>query len=310
MGKILDLTDLIQESKDVSRTRFLKVVKDVTNLLRSENGRIGNFTVTDRLVQLEPVGEALIIGDLHGDLKSLSTILKESAFIEKMKKTRQATLIFLGDYGDRGAYSVEVYFVVLSLKLAFPEQVILLRGNHEGPEDLMVSPHDLPLQFEYRFKDSSEAYLKTRKLFEYLSNAVYVSERYLMVHGGVSPKISSLKDIAQASQRHPKETTLENLLWSDPDEKIDYTAASPRCAGLHFGKKVVETVLEKVDAKILIRGHEPVEQGYRINHDGKVLTLFSMKGAPYFNEYGTYLQVDLSFKPQNAKDLTLYIHKF
>lgn len=296
---------------DVSQSRFLEVVRAATQLLHSEKGKIGNFTVTGRLVQLEPVGEALVIGDLHGDLKSLSAILIESAFIEKMQKTKQATLIFLGDYGDRGAYSVELYFVVLSLKLAFPEQVILLRGNHEGPEDLMVSPHDLPLQFQYRFKDDSGmAYLKIRKLFDYFYNAVYVSERYLIVHGGISPEISSLKDIAQARQRHPKEATLENLLWSDPDETIDGTASSPRCAGLHFGKKVVETVLEKLNAKILIRGHEPCKQGFKINHEGKVLTLFSMKGAPYFNEYGTYLQVDLSLKPQNAKDLTSNIHKF
>ncbi len=302
---------MIQESKIASSSHFIDVVESAIKLLKSETGKVGNFIVTERLVRLAPEGEALIIGDLHGDLKSLSMILTESEFIKIMQQTKKAKLVFLGDYGDRGPYSVEVYFVILSLKLAFPEQVFLLRGNHEGPKDLMVSPHDLPLQFKSRFKDDSgEAYLKTRKLFNYLYNAVYVSERYLIVHGGLSPEIRSLKDIAQASQRHPKEATLENLLWSDPDETIDGTASSPRCAGLHFGKKVTETVLEKLNAKILIRGHEPCEQGFKINHDGRVLTLFSMKGAPYFNEYGTYLQVDLSSKPQNANDLVLFIHKF
>lgn len=307
---MLNLTDLIQESMKVSSDRFIEIADAAIKLLSSETGRIGNFTVTDRLVTLDPVGEALVIGDLHGDLKSLNTILQESAFIKKMQKTKKATLIFLGDYGDRGPNSPEVYFVVLSLKLTFPQQVILLRGNHEFPKGLMVSPHDLPLQFKDRFSDdSNKAYLKTKSLFDYLYNAVYVSERYLMVHGGISPEINSLDDIAKASQRHPKEPTLQNLLWSDPDDTIDDTAPSPRCAGLHFGKKVAETVLKKLNAKILIRGHEPCE-GFKINHDGKVLTLFSMKGAPYFSEFGTYLQIDLSLKPHNAKELASCIHKF
>lgn len=293
-----------------SSNRFIEIADAAIKLLSSENGRIGNFTVTNCLIQLEPVGEALVIGDLHGDLTSLKIILKESAFLEKMQKTKKTTLIFLGDYGDRGPHSPEVYFIVLSLKLRFPKQVILLRGNHEFPENLMVSPHDLPLQFKQRFKDdSNKAYLKTRSLFDHLYNAVYVKERYLMVHGGISPEIHSLDDIAKASQRHPKDATLENLLWSDPDDTIDETAPSPRCAGLHFGRKVAEKVLEKLNAKILVRGHEPCE-GFKINHDGKVLTLFSMKGAPFFSQFGTYLQVDLSLKPQNAQDLVSYIHKF
>ena len=50
-----------------------------------------------------------------------------------MEKTKEATLIFLGDYGDRGDKSAEIYYIILKLKLAFPEQVVLLRGNHEAP---------------------------------------------------------------------------------------------------------------------------------------------------------------------------------
>lgn len=37
-----------------------------------------------------------------------------------------------GDYVDRGAWGVELLLAVLSLKLAYPQNVFLLRGNHEG----------------------------------------------------------------------------------------------------------------------------------------------------------------------------------
>jgi diadenosine tetraphosphatase ApaH/serine/threonine PP2A family protein phosphatase len=220
-------------------------------------------------------------------------------------------LIFLGDYGDRGARSTEVYYTILKLKLAFPEQVILLRGNHEGPEDLMASPHDLPLQFQFKFKEDGRAvYSKVRELFACLYNAVLVEERYLMVHGGLSPEITSAQDLANANMTHPENDVLEDLLWSDPNDTIKSVLYSPRGAGKLFGKSVTEKVLQKLGVKILIRGHEPCEEGYKLNHDGKVLTLFSRKGAPYFNAYGAYLQVPLSEKFNSARQLVPWIHKF
>jgi protein phosphatase len=54
---------------------------------------------------------------------------------------------------------------------------------------------------------------------------------------------------------------------------------------------------------VLIRGHEPSEEGYKINHNGKVLTLFSRKGEPYFNAQAAYLQLDFSMKVENAYQL-------
>jgi protein phosphatase len=268
------------------------------------------LTIVNRLVKLEPLGEALVIGDLHGNFESLTVILQTSRFIEKMQKTKEATLVFLGDYGDRGEKSAEIYYAILKLKLAFPKQVVLLRGNHEAPKDLLGYPHDLPVQFQNRFgKDWKTAYEKTQTLFGYLYNAVFVKDRYLMVHGGVSPEIRSLEDIAQAQENH-NEALLEDLLWSDPDENVQGVSSSPRGAGKLFGKEVTEAVLEKLNAKILIRGHESSYSGFKINHDSKVLTLFSRKGSPYFNRYGAYLQLPLSEKFENAQQLIPWIHKF
>ena len=58
------------------------------------------------------------------------------------------------------------------------------------------------------------------------------------------------------------------------------------------------------------RGHEPVGEGFKINHDGKVLTLFSRKGPPYFNKHAAYLDFPLSKVFDNADQLLPYVHKF
>jgi hypothetical protein len=306
-----DLAQIVKEALGIKCEVFTQLVEDATHLLCLENGKVGNLNIVGRLVELKPEGEALIVGDLHGDLKSLIQILKESVFLQKMSQNSNTALIFLGDYGDRGECSAEIYYVVLKLKLLFPEQVVLMRGNHEGPEDLLPVPHDLPMEFRIKFGEKwAGAYSKIRELFACLYNAVLVEERYLMIHGGLSSQFKTVEDLAYAHTAHPKQRMLEDMLWSDPDEMIKQVCASPRGAGKLFGEDITNEALKRFNVKILIRGHEPCEEGFRIGHGGKVLTLFSRKGSPYLNAYGAFLEIELSKKFESAEQLIPYVHKF
>lgn len=307
----LNLTQVVKDALEIKSDAFIKLVEDATRLLCNENGKVGNLTITGRLIELKPQGEALVIGDLHGDLESLIDILKESNFLQKMSQNSDAALIFLGDYGDRGEYSTEIYYIVLTLKLLFPMQVVLMRGNHEGPEDLMASPHDLPVEFEVKFgKKWTSVYAKICELFACLYNAVLVEERYLIIHGGLPSQARTPQDLAFANVTHPKQRIFEDMLWSDPNAMVKEVCASPRGAGRLFGEKVTSDILKRFNVKILVRGHEPSSEGFKIDHNGKVLTLFSRKGPPYFNVHGAYLNVELSRKFESAEQLIPYIHKF
>lgn len=299
-----DLRQLVNEALKTTEKEFVQLTDNVVELLSKEKGRVGSLHIIGRMVEVQPKGEATVVGDIHGDLETLAQILQGSRFTEKMQREEHALLIFLGDYGDRGIYSPEVYYVVLRLKEAYPEHVVLMRGNHEGPEDILASPHDLPTHLHRKFGEEwPKAYEKLRQLFDQLYNGVLVNGQCIMLHGGVPSQAKSIEDLAYAHKKHPHETHLEEILWSDPEEGISGTYPSPRGAGKLFGKDVTTEFLKIFNVKVLIRGHEPSEAGYKINHDGKILTLFSRKGEPYFNNQAAYLQLDLTSKVENAYQL-------
>ena len=305
------LEQIVKESLEANQASFVQLVEEARQLICKEGGTIGNLVISGRLVTLKPQGKALVIGDIHGDLESLIHILKDSDSLKNMRQDKDAVTIFLGDYGDRGEFSVEVYYVVLKLKLSFPEQVILMRGNHEGPEDLMASPHDLPLQFQAKFGEKRETgYSELRELFACLYTAVLVKERYLMIHGGLPQHAKTTEDLAYAHAKHPEQDLLEDMLWSDPNPAIKGTQLSFRGAGKLFGEDVTADLLERFHVKILIRGHEPCDEGFKIDHNGRILTLFSRKGSPYFNAHGAYLQLPLSERLKSAEQLAKYVHTF
>jgi hypothetical protein len=305
------LSQIVKDAFEIQAEEFIETIQRATEILQREDRKMGSLRVKGRLVEADPAGEALVIGDLHGDLESLIEILQQSSILERMDESSKSILVFLGDYGDRGACSVETYFTVLKLKLLHPEQVVLMRGNHEGPIDLLPSPHDLPEQFRARFKEKwAEAYTWTRGLFEYLYNALLVDRRYLMIHGGIPRALKTLEDLGFAHTLHPQRPLLEEMLWSDPDEAVEETSPSSRGAGRLFGKKITSSVLTRLNINVFIRGHEPCEDGFKINHQGKILTLFSRRGSPYFNAHGAYLDVKLDEEFENAEELVPYIHKF
>jgi protein phosphatase len=306
------LQRLAEKSTIANANELINLTKHVTNLLVNENGTVGELHFSGRLVEIPPSGEAIIIGDLHGDLKSLIFILEDSRVLDKLKKRQDVLLIFLGDYGDRGTQSSEVYYVILSLKSHFPKNVILMRGNHEGPKDLVPSPHDLPSQLNLKFGNKgSQVYDTLRQLFSELYTGVVIANTYLLLHGGFPTKATSIKNIAYAHKKHPQTTDLEEILWNDPFTEIKGTISSNRGAGRLFGEDVTEKMLKIFNVKTLIRGHQSAPEGYMISHKGRVLTLFSRKGNPYKNKHGAYLQLDISKTTKvTKKQLIQSIHKF
>ena len=282
------MEELVAEAYSATADGFMELLEEASRL----QGREGQ--VEGCLVRLRGEGELIVVGDIHGDLHSLAFILSDSSFMERAERGEDVRLAFLGDYGDRGAHSVEVYYVLFKLKATYPDRVVLLRGNHEGPPDLLASPHDLPFQVHRKFPGrADEVYSALRRFFDRLHLVALIEGRYVMLHGGAPGEVSSIEEVASAARLHPSRSILEEILWSDP---VDYDGLypSPRGAGRLFGPDVTSRFLEVVGAKVLIRGHEPCPGGVEVRQEGRVVTVFSRKGPPYMNPYAAYLRLDAS----------------
>lgn len=281
-------------------------MQKATQILKGS--RLPPERVIGRLVLLPSSGEAVIVGDLHGDLRSLRLILTETRFEEKAEQGEDVYLVCLGDYVDRGPEQIEVLYTLLGLLEAYPEKVFLFRGNHEGPRDLAVSPHDFPLRLSERYgEDGRLAYASVQSLFEQLYTSAIIKERAFLVHGGIPTQASSLEDIAYAHLRHPGDSRLSEMLWNDPSPLPGFTS-SFRGVGKLFGLDVTEKFLDDLGVKILIRGHESFAEGYHF-HDGLILSLFSCKIPQYGNRHGAYLDVPLD-ESFDAENLRRFIHLF
>lgn len=74
-----------------------------------------------------PEGLTYVVGDIHGRLDLLESALDR---IEADRDAEPATLVFLGDYVDRGPESASVLYRLSTLKLE-DTLVVCLMGNHE-----------------------------------------------------------------------------------------------------------------------------------------------------------------------------------
>jgi hypothetical protein len=267
-------------------SRFSSLLEDIKEGLRNEKAGKG-FLRDGILLVLEP-SPIIVIGDIHGDLLSLETLLKKADVREKVRSGWK--VVFLGDYADRGPSPLEVYNILFDLKLSFPDSIFLLRGNHEGMDIVPFYPHDLPWHLRTLYPDGwEEIYRSLLEIHRLMPVAAIIDSWLLLLHGGLSPKIT------RSSLSSPTREELEVILWSDPAEETEGIAPSNRGVGMRFGQAVSREVLERLGVKHLVRSHSPVPNGYRFNHNGRVLTVFSAKYV-YELEKGGYLSLS-PFEP-------------
>jgi serine/threonine-protein phosphatase PP1 catalytic subunit len=213
-------------------------------------------------------GPVTIVGDIHGQHYDLLRIFEAHGV------PPQTTYLFLGDYVDRGEHGIEVMVLLLALKLAFPRNMYLLRGNHEC--------HEITKLYGFH-EECKERY--SPKLWEYfvdvfnvLPVCAIVQKKIFCVHAGISPDIDFVGEINKHVSRPsviPESGPLCDLMWSDPEHGAIGWTANDRGASYVFGQDTVERFLKLNNLEIICRAHQVVQNGYEFLYGGKVITIFS-----------------------------------
>jgi len=248
-----------------------------------------------------------VVGDIHGQYYDLVKLLEVGG------QPGDTQYIFLGDYVDRGSFSVEVVLTMYALKILHPKRVRMLRGNHECRQ--MTSFFNFREECEHKY--DSSVYNAFMDSFDNLPLAATINGKFLVVHGGLSPELPTVKAINKVNrfQEPPREGLLCDLLWSDPLEpkegaagpKVPKKSTAPfvpngvRGCSYFFTFEGVATFLKKNQLLSVIRAHEAQLEGYKMHKTNpstgfpSVITIFSAPNyCDVYNNKGAILKFDNS----------------
>ena len=213
-------------------------------------------------------GSFIVVGDLHGNFIDLIRIFRMFGM------PPQTRYIFLGDYVDRGEYSVEVITLLFALFVKYPDDVVLLRGNHEVNE--ICSSYGFKTSIEEQFGNTGMFHIFV-DAFNYLSLAAVLNENVFLVHGGISQHLMHLEQIDAYKKPllSDDEPLLKDLLWSDPSTAFPMFAESSRGEMNTYGQMALSQFLDRNKLKMMIRAHQYMENGAQSLWSRKLCTVFS-----------------------------------
>jgi serine/threonine-protein phosphatase PP1 catalytic subunit len=227
----------------VEKTLFCELNNNVSSLFESEPA----------VVHVD-FSSVIIVGDLHGNIEALDFILKKGEELNCKK------YIFLGDYVDRGAHSVELLSYLFKLKINQPDDFILLRGNHETAETNAY--YGLYADLD---KDD-ELFTLVNRTFEKMPIAAVLNGDVFCVHGGIGEPVTL--DQIKKEHYHP-------YLWNDPQEENGLKESPHRSCAQVFGPDICEEFLKLNKLDMIIKAHSELKDGYKWWFDGKLMSLYS-----------------------------------
>ncbi|KAJ9073602.1 sporulation-induced protein [Entomophthora muscae] len=222
---------------------------------------------------VQPVSSPVTVcGDIHGQFYDLLKLFKVGGELS------DTNYIFMGDFVDRGYYSLETFSLLMALKARYPSKITLLRGNHESRQITQVYGFYEECQNKY---GNANVWKSCCQVFDYLGLAAIVDGRILCVHGGLSPHIRTLDQIRtiQRCQEIPHDGAFCDLMWSDPDN-VSSWAVSPRGAGWLFGGQVTNEFNHVNGLELIARAHQLVQEGYKFMFDDQ--NLVTVWSAPNY----------------------------
>ncbi|KAI9295230.1 calcineurin A [Neoconidiobolus thromboides FSU 785] len=262
------LKDHLFREGRLTDSQALFIIKTTSEILRKEN----------TLVEIE--APITICGDIHGQFYDLMKLFEIGG------DPATTRYLFMGDYVDRGYFSIECVLYLWTLKMWYPNSLFLLRGNHECKH----LTEYFTFKLECKHKYSEDIYKACIESFCTLPLTALVNKQFFCVHGGLSPELKTLDDLRNLDRfKEPATNGLMcDLLWADPAEdfgqeptKSLFIPNKVRGCSYFFTYAAACAFLERNNLLSIIRAHEAQDAGYRMYAKSSttsfpsVMTIFS-----------------------------------
>ena len=233
--------------------------------------------LNQRFIDVRELSEEIdlwMVGDLHGDILGLETVLN---YAEKCsgEATRRRVVTFMGDLFDRGDFGHKVLFKVLTLIAEDPASYALIVGNHDEGlvyADGQFSSSVQPAEFSewLNRKESNSPWRRLAiwaiEFFKKVPRAVLLSDGLLLAHGGV-PHVDKHEKIQTADHLEIDDVGMD-FVWTrlhpDAKRKIPNRHSRGCSIGIEdfgdFTKKVEFIFGRKMIG--IVRGHDHLESRY------------------------------------------------
>ena len=246
---------------------------------------------------------AMVFGDIHGNLKDL--LVYEKIYWPSGPTLNPCQFVFLGDYVDRGEYSLEVVLYLFSSMLVAPQQFFLLRGNHETAVINRGFTFYTELQTKLGQSFGAKMFERLNQVFDHMPLAAAIDGSIFCCHGGVPcnesnpTKAVTLNDIANIpSPLNATDTSNSlawQLIWNDPVEDQElkgqrirtgspmnqelfrngFTPNMKRGTAYSFSMTATDNFMKENALTHIIRAHECNPEGFDFKHKGRTITVFS-----------------------------------
>lgn len=242
---------------------------------------LATFKDAHAVIEIEP--DIHIIGDVHGNFFDLVRIL--ASLGDPFNKS----FLFLGDFVDRGTFSLDVVLFIFTMRCMNPSQVHFIRGNHEF-RDLN---HNYGFRAEIMERFESDAlWERINQVFDYLPFVAIINKDTICVHGGFGPStnMDAVRAIKMPLQLCQPEI-ITDLVWSDPGHGTSQFLRSGRGLGSLFGRVQLLQFLRDGGFVRMVRGHECVN-GIKRKWNKLLVTVFSTSNYAEHGNLAGMLHID------------------
>jgi len=303
--RILAKPERIPFDRDTDALEYLKG-------LRAKIVDMGEFPLVDIVASGKRSFLVYFVGDIHGDLdtckKIMNRFLRWRLYRSLKVRGMRVKLVFLGDYIDRAPKEIRnggalTIMYLLSAKYLYPDDIILLRGNHEAIDLLTFAPYELPMEVNELFGAdlSQEIHDELVRIFSLLPIFVRTSNGVVASHAAF-PR--NRKVPIDQIDRSDKESILQTI-WGDPKQTETYRGDISKRA--NFDEDDLRSFLKYADASVLLRGHDHKTLGYSMYRD-RMFTVFTCSRYEKRGNQGILLVRALVHKDKkigSAQDLNI-----